>query len=133
MSGETSLSNLLIGMKPVLNDGDYVFCLVQSSFTLDESVLGSFRESEGLTVVMERSRADLLGLRYSYVAAWISLTIHSSLEAVGLTATFSHALADADISCNVIAAFHHDHIFVAKKDAENALAVLEKLANSNLG
>jgi uncharacterized protein len=63
------------------------------------------------------------------VAAWITLTVHSALEAVGLTAAFSKALADVNISCNVVAGYYHDHIFVPQQDAEKAMAVLESLAH----
>ncbi|MDN7141345.1 ACT domain-containing protein [Pseudomonas sp. JQ170] len=132
MSGEKSLSKLLSGMKPELNDGDYVFCTLEPGTRLEAEVLGSFREKEGLTVILERSQAEALGLQYSYVAAWITLTIHSALEAVGLTAAFATALGNAGISCNVIAAYYHDHIFVAKADAQRAVEVLEALGRSGL-
>jgi len=82
------------------------------------------REDEGLTVVLRRERADELGLPYDYVAAWITLRIDSTLEQVGLTALFSRALADAGISCNVLAGVHHDHLLVPADRAEEALDVL---------
>ncbi|WP_028944922.1 ACT domain-containing protein, partial [Pseudomonas vranovensis] len=129
MPGEKSLSKLLSGMKPELNDGDYVFCTLAPGMRLDVEVLGSFREKEGLTVILERSQAQALGLQYSYVAAWITLTVHSALDAVGLTAAFATALGNAGISCNVIAAYYHDHIFVAKEDAQRAVEVLQALAS----
>ena len=93
-----------------------------------DDVLGAFKEEEGWTIILHKELADKLGYSYSYVAAWITLTIHSSLEAVGLTAAFSSALAKHFISCNVVAAYYHDHIFVAKQDAGKALNVLKKLA-----
>ncbi|WP_264653053.1 ACT domain-containing protein [Pseudomonas sp. JUb96] len=130
MPGEKSLSKLLSGMKPELNDGDYVFCTLAPGMRLDVEVLGSFREKEGLTVILERSQAQALGLQYSYVAAWITLTVHSALDAVGLTAAFATALGNAGISCNVIAAYYHDHIFVAKEDAQRAVEVLQALAST---
>lgn len=76
---------------------------------------------------MPREMADDLGLTYTYVAAWITLTVHSSLEATGLTAAFATALADAGISCNVVAAYFHDHIFVAEADGERTIEVLRGL------
>ncbi|WP_410505617.1 ACT domain-containing protein [Mucilaginibacter sp. SG538B] len=78
--------------------------------------------------MLKKETDDKLNLEYSYIAAWITLTIHSSLEAPGLTAAFATALANENISCNVVAAYYHDHIFVAKKDAERAMLTLRKLA-----
>lgn len=131
MSGEKSISALLRGMSPVLNEGDFVFCTVaDADALLGTDVLGTFREKEGFTVIIERERADALGLEYNFVAAWITLTIHSALDAVGLTAAFATALGKAGISCNVIAAFYHDHIFVAKDDAAKAIDVLQALSRA---
>jgi hypothetical protein len=90
-----------------------------------------FREQEGVTVILERSVADNLQLSYNFIAAWITLTVHSSLSAVGLTAAFSGALAHEGISCNVVAAFYHDHIFVAEEDAARAMAVLQNMSDSS--
>ena len=129
MAGETSLATLLRSMSPELNDGDYVFCTVtDASLLKGTDVLGSFREREGLTVIIERQQAEALGLSFNYVAAWITLNVHSALEAVGLTAAFASALGQAGISCNVIAGFYHDHLFVGKDDAHKALSVLRQLA-----
>ena len=69
-------------------------------------------------------------LPYSLVCVWITLTIHSSLEAVGLTAAVSSALTEANISCNVVAAYYHDHIFVPIADADRAMNVLLALTDS---
>lgn len=129
MAGETSLATLLRSMSPELNDGDYVFCtLTDARLLKGTDVLGSFREREGLTVIIERQQAEALGLSFEYVAAWITLNVHSALEAVGLTAAFASALGQAGISCNVIAGFYHDHLFVGKDDAHKALSVLRQLA-----
>ena len=100
MAGETSLATLLRSMSPQLNDGEYVFCsLPDRSLLQDCEVLGSFREREGLTVILPRQQAERLGLGFDYVAAWITLNVHSALEAVGLTAAFAGALGKAGISC----------------------------------
>ncbi|MCY7261415.1 ACT domain-containing protein [Pseudomonas protegens] len=129
MAGETSLATLLRSMSPQLNDGEYVFCsLTDPSLLQDCEVLGSFREREGLTVILPRQQAERLGLAFDYVAAWITLNVHSALEAVGLTAAFAGALGQAGISCNVIAGFYHDHLFVGQADAQRAMQVLQKLA-----
>jgi hypothetical protein len=129
MAGETSLQTLIRSMSPELNEGDYVFCSVANVGVLKGvEALGSFREREGLTVILERQHAEALGLSFDYLAAWITLNVHSALEAVGLTAAFASALGQAGISCNVIAGFYHDHLFVGKNDAHKALSVLRQLA-----
>jgi len=116
-------------MTPRLNEGEYVFCTVNSLDGIGlTNIVGSFAEEEGVTIILQKEIADEFNLSYSFVAAWITLTVHSSLEAVGLTAAFSNALAKKSISCNVIAAYYHDHIFVAQKDAANALKVLQDLS-----
>jgi hypothetical protein len=131
--GETNLHALLKNMHPQLNEGEYVFCTVDNHFTITPgSIVCLFKETEGTTLILNKQTADALHLPYSYVAAWITLTVHSSLQATGLTAAFSTALAKAGISCNVVAAFYHDHIFVDKKDGEKAIAVLKALAQSTL-
>ena len=125
MSGEKDLHTLLKNMKPKHNFGEYVFCKIASleNINLDEIEM-LFREKEGITLILKKEIADQLNLSYSFIASWITLTIHSSLEAVGLTAAFSKALADHGISCNVVAAFYHDHIFVDQKDTKKAMMIL---------
>jgi uncharacterized protein len=125
MSGETNLAILLKNMTPVLNDGQFVFCSVSHEKVVDfNKIQLIFKEKEGITLILEKIDADILGLEYPSVYAWISLLIHSSLEAVGLTAAFSTALAKQNIPCNVVAGFYHDHIFVPFHLAEKAINVL---------
>ncbi len=129
MAGETNLTALVQGMTPKLNSGDYVFCTVKDISKINRNdTICEFKEAEGTTIVINRLKADALKLKYDYVASWITLTIHSSLDAVGLTALFSTELAKNDISCNVIAGYYHDHIFVNKKDADKAIEVLKNLS-----
>ncbi|MEO3408403.1 ACT domain-containing protein [Mucilaginibacter sp. CAU 1740] len=128
-TGETNLNTLLKNMTPVLNPGDYVYCTTTSTNNINlKDIIAFFKEEEAITLILKKETADKLSLEYSYIAAWITLTIHSSLEATGLTAAFATALAKENISCNVVAAYYHDHIFVAKKDAEKAMAALRALA-----
>jgi hypothetical protein len=110
-------------LDPVRRPGEFVFVVA-------EDVAGDamVREEEGTTVVLPRERADELGLPYEFVAAWITLRLESELEAVGLTALFSRALADAGIGCNVLAAHHHDHILVPADRADDALETLRRLS-----
>jgi hypothetical protein len=129
MSGETDLTQLLKTMQPKLNEGDYVFCTVIDLTTIDvDAVVMFFNEAESYTIIIKKELADEHKLDYSFVAAWITLTVHSSLEAVGLTASFSAALSNEGISCNVVAAFYHDHIFVDRKDAAKAMAILQRFS-----
>ncbi|MBB6371909.1 hypothetical protein HNP36_002994 [Chryseobacterium shigense] len=116
-------------MKPKHNTGDYVFCTVKDIGNVDLNRTEMFfREEEGFTVILKKEIADGLHLAYSVIMSWITLTVHSSLEAVGLTAAFAKALSENRISCNVVAAYYHDHIFVNKKDREKAMEVLTKLS-----
>ena len=131
MSGETDLTNLLKGMTPVLNEGDYVFVTVKDLDKIGRNdTICEFKEEEGTTIVIEKNKADTLKLNYTFIASWITLTIHSSLDAVGLTAAFSGALAKNEISCNVIAGYYHDHVFVDKKDAKKAMQTLTALSKN---
>ncbi|KIX22683.1 acetyltransferase [Flavobacterium sp. 316] len=129
MNGEKNLEILLKTMKPKHNVGEFVFCEVEDleKIKLNEIVM-SFREEESITIITKIEIADKLNLKYSFIASWITLTVHSSLEAVGLTAAFSKALSENGISCNVVAAFYHDHIFVDKNDTEKAMEILNKFS-----
>jgi hypothetical protein len=124
----SDLSLLLRSMEPVLNPGTFVFTSVENAAEIEPStIIASVREPEGLAVVMRESDAQERGLPILFRAAWITLTVTSDLEAVGLTAAFASALGAAGISCNVIAGAYHDHIFVPVDSAERAMLVLRKL------
>lgn len=128
MSGEKNLELLLKNMQPELILGDYVFCQVDNISLIDlDKIVLFFREKEAITLVLKKETADDLQLSYNFVAAWICLKVHSSLEAVGLTAAFSTALAKEGISCNVVAGYYHDHIFVPKNEAERVILILSKI------
>lgn len=131
-SGETKLATLLSCLQPQLLEGEYVFCLLRDGRYGDLAQLNplaSFSENEGLSLVLSRVQADDAGLAYSAVFRCVTLTVHSSLEAVGLTAAVAGALAGAGISANVIAAHHHDHVLVPADSSAEAMAVLEKLSD----
>lgn len=129
MSGEKDLQILLKSMKPQHKPGDYVFCKVEKLENLNlDNIDMIFREEEAITLILKKEIAEKLNLEYSVVMSWITLSVHSSLEAVGLTAAFSKALSDHEISCNVVAAFYHDHIFVNKNDSEKALQILNSFS-----
>ena len=129
MSGETDLKTLLKSMNPIRNDGDYVFCTLNEDPFIDQKdLIMSFREAEGTTTIVRKEVADNLNLNYDTIFNWITLMVHSSLEAVGLTATFSTALAEKGISCNIVSGYYHDHIFIRKEDCEKAMEVLTRLS-----
>ena len=131
MTGEMDLNVLIREMKPERNAGEYVFCVLDPKMNFATlNPLGWFREREGVTVILPKEQADELSLPYSFVSAWITLNVHSALEAVGLTAAVSHALAQAGISCNIVAAYYHDHLFVPSNDADRALAVLQSISKT---
>jgi hypothetical protein len=124
----SGLAELLRSLHPVLNDGKYVFAALPHDAQSNAlEPLATFREKEGLTVVIEEERALLAGLHVLFRAAWITLTVHSDLHAVGLTAAVADALARANIPCNMIAAACHDHLFVPLESANAAIEVLEAL------
>lgn len=81
-------------------------------------------------MVLRRGDADAAYLSYDFVARWITLTVHSSLATVGLTATITAALADEGIGCNVLAGFHHDHLLVVADQADRSMDVLRELART---
>ena len=91
-------------------------------------MLACFAEQEGLTLVLSKESADQEGLSYQGCFRCISLQVHSSLQAIGLTAAVASELASHGISANVIAAHHHDHVFVPSRDAEEALRLLEAMS-----
>ncbi|MFD6284870.1 ACT domain-containing protein [Streptomyces sp. NPDC060205] len=126
---ERDLGRLLSGMEPALHPGRWVFTTVPGSTAPPGlSPVVTVVEDEGLTLVVEQEAADRARLPYDYVAGWITLRIHSALDAVGLTAAVARALAAQGLSCNVVAGFHHDHLFVPHERAAEAVTLLEQLA-----
>lgn len=128
MNGEKKLHVLIKNVKPQVHAGQFVFVVVPEIGDIPVSeAIALFREEEGFTLILRRKTADKLDLEYSFIASWITLNVHSSLEAVGLTAKVSEALTNAGISCNALAAYYHDHIFVPYKDRDKAAAALRNL------
>lgn len=133
MVGEANLGELIKGMTPKLHKGEYVFCTLANTDNLNrEDTICEFKEEEGVTVVIAKLKADALRLKYDFVASWITLTIHSALNAVGLTAAIATELTKHNISCNVIAGYFHDHIFVDSKDANVAIDALVNMSKKNM-
>ena len=130
-SASSNLSVLLHNMQPLLNQGVFVYTTVTHSSNLSQyTYIASFRETESITLIMAEEQALKAGLPILFRAAWITLSVHSDLQAVGLTAAVAGSLADAGISCNVVAATYHDHIFVPLADAQQAMQCLWELQNT---
>ncbi|WP_405808553.1 ACT domain-containing protein [Streptomyces sp. NBC_01520] len=129
MTGERDLRTLLRSMRPEVNPGRYVFTTVpDGGMPTGVTPVATVAEHEGLTLVLPEADAVAAGLAYDFVAGWITLRVHSALDAVGLTAAISLALTDAGVSCNMVAGYHHDHLFVPYARAAEAVEVLEALA-----
>jgi len=122
---------MIAGMTPVLDGAAYVFATLApdaaNAAAAVAAAIAVFRESEGVSVVVEATAAAGLGLPAGPRMRRIELRVYSDLEGVGLTAAVASALARRSIACNMIAAFHHDHVFVPADRAVEALAVLEAL------
>ena len=128
MTRETDLQKLLADMRPELHTGEWVFITTgHGSVPSGIHPVVSITEDEGITLVLRKEDADRLELPYEYVAGWITLRVHSSLDAVGLTAAVASELAQAGLSCNVVAGFYHDHLFVPRESAAKAVTLLEKM------
>lgn len=121
------LPQMLATLDAVARDGEFVYATVVDGHPATGRALAVVVEDEGTTVVLRRPDADELDLSYDFVAAWLTLTVHSALDAVGLTAAFSRALGDAGISCNVLAGSYHDHLLVPAHERDRAIAVLRSL------
>ena len=128
MTAEGDLATLLASLSAAARDERYVYVTVSHEDAETIGAAASIVEDEGTTLVIPQAEADALGLHYDYVAGWITLEVYSALSAVGLTAAVSAALADAGISCNILAGYHHDHLLVPEEDLESALEVLARLA-----
>ena len=127
MSGERDLGRLLAGLDPRPDPVDWVFVAVPA-VPVGTAPLMSFREAEALTCILTAEEARRAGLAGAPAFRRITLGVQSSLEAVGLTAAVAVALTEAGISANVVAAFHHDHVFVPADRAADAMACLAALA-----
>ncbi|WP_293266673.1 ACT domain-containing protein [Neptunomonas sp.] len=135
MPGEKDLGKLIASMSPGLSETEYVFsCMAEVDY--EKMVLlqplCTFNEEEGTTVILKRDKADEYNIAYSGVFRCITLHVHSSLDAVGLTAAVAAKLTESNISANVIAAFYHDHILIKSHEADEALLALNELVRVGL-
>jgi hypothetical protein len=115
----TDIATLLREMRPVLHDAPYGFTILPTGSPVPDDAFAIVREAEGLTL-------NAPGEGW----ARISLAVHSSLSAVGLSAAISAALAEWRIPCNIVAGFHHDHLFVPWDRGAEALAAIDALSGA---
>jgi hypothetical protein len=135
MSGGRDLAALLRDMKPEMHNGIFVFCTIAEDAKLPATLkpVLTFREAEGTTLVIPREEAERVGLPHQFPSRLITLTVHSSLEAIGFLAAITARLAGAGISVNAVSAFYHDHLFVPEDKAEQALRLLQDMSASETG
>lgn len=130
MAGILELNTLLKSMNPELKQGEYIFCCLAGGLAdyVHLNPLASYVEEEGLTLILNADTADKASITYEAKYNLITLNVHSSLEAVGLTAAVSAKLTEHNISANVVAAFYHDHIFVQTDKAQAAMKALGEIS-----
>ncbi len=129
MAGETELEKLIAEMHPALDAIPYVFCTVKANDAgrLPFTPLGTFREAEGVTLIATEQQARSAKLQFDSIWACITLTVHSSLLAVGFLAAVLQGAGEAGISVNPISGYYHDHLFVPWECRRKAMDVLEDL------
>jgi uncharacterized protein len=127
VSGETDLAKMLATLDVERRPGRFAFVSGDHP-ELRTVAAAMIEEDEGTTLVVPVDNARAAGIAVEFEAAWLTLTVFSALDAVGLTAAFSAALGAVDIPCNVLAGYHHDHLLVPVDRADDAIAALRALA-----
>jgi hypothetical protein len=130
MPGERNLKTLLRNMTPEMHEGVFVFCSMSEDREIPATLkpLHIFRDRDGTAFIIRREEAEAAGLPYQFASRLITLTVHSSLEAVGFLAAITGRLAEAGISVNAVSAFYHDYLFVPEHRAEEALHHLKNVS-----
>ncbi len=126
--GERNLGTLLQQMTPSVHPEVFVFCcFADGQLPAGLTPVCTFHEAEGLTAIVPLHQAQALSLDSQFESRMVTLTVHSALDAVGFLARISTALAAQGIACNVVSAFHHDHLFVPRDRLDDALGALNRL------
>jgi hypothetical protein len=121
--GERDLMKVVAALRVRRRPGTYVYVSVTDPDAIEAAAM--IEEAEGTTFVVTRDVAARERLPWSFAAAWLTIEVHTALDAVGVTALLATALADAGISCNVLAGYHHDHLLVPLERADDAIAVID--------
>lgn len=131
MVGIQNLDQLMKSMNPELVEDDFIFCSVSEKqlAALKVKPLMTFKEKEGMTLILHRKDADLSSIDYEGIWTLITLTVHSDLAAVGFLARITSTLAKEGISVNVASAYYHDHLFIPKEKSKEAMKILKKLSS----
>jgi hypothetical protein len=123
-------ADMIANMTPELKPGSYVFVTINDPAriaSLTAEAIGTFQEDEGMSLILPLEVARKSVLNTDQPMRCVTLNVYSDLDGVGLTAAVATALGEADIPCNMVAAYHHDHVFVPAAMAERALTVLVEL------
>lgn len=127
MAPERDVAAMLDGLTVERQAGTYTF--ITSAHGDIEPVrqraVASIAEAEGETLIVALSDAIAAGFVAEFEAAWLTLNVHSALDAVGLTAVVAGRLAAAGLACNVLAGYYHDHLLVPSDRADEAIAAIE--------
>lgn len=133
MRGETDLAAMLSSLTIERRRGTFAYVTVKPGDARRpasvEDAAAMIVETEGVTYVLPSDAARDTGYEIEFEAAWLTVSVHSSLAAVGLTAACSRALAEAGIACNMLAGFYHDHLLVPADRVDDAVTALESLAH----
>lgn len=128
MPGETDLATMLESLRITRREEPFTVVSLRSPIEVGDAIAALVTEDEGTTAVVTIAEAERRGWPVDFRAAWLTVSVHSSLEAVGLTAALSAVLADQGIACNVLAGYHHDHLLVPLERADDAVEALEALS-----
>jgi uncharacterized protein len=129
VTAETDLAKMLASLRIQRRADPVTVVHVQGPVELGQGITALIAEDEGTTAVVSIAEAERRGWPVDFRAAWLTVSVHSSLDAVGLTAAVADVLADRGISCNVLAGYFHDHVLVPLERVEEAIAVLEAVAD----
>lgn len=127
--------DMISNMTPEVQPGEFVFVSTRDPAViaaLSPAAIGTFQEPEGLSMLVPKGTATIAGENADMPMRCITLSVYSSLEGVGLTAAVATALGHHNIPCNMVAAYHHDHVFVPSDMCDLALDVLTSLQNRAL-